>query len=472
MSINSACNCCEAPPVVAEPIIEYVAISQYCNRDENCGELPCSSTEAVYNEEGDCIVAAQICSPNWEDLTPAEKCLAQKYLTETEVDRSGGGNHGRTKVRQYTIDEEGNCTLETICSGTKVTTTVETGTYTGPSGVPSPSCSNLTINGESEATTTVTDTYASPINPNDDCTITTEIECDGSSSSFISCEPLGGGDAFTQQCNTSFLKVDGACQWDGSYDGGDDDFDDNCLNAPGIADQYVEIVSETTITPSNLCSITTTYTNPLLTSKCAPVEFADYPAFITPSCQQLEDGESPAPELLVGQSYGEEAYNYINLRKPDVTSTQKIKYRVVHGPTPSCYLKVFFRAKIQPYKYEDCETGFAGDPPRTPSLTIDCVDPASYCTSRFSTAGAPTYSDLPPYEWNGSGNPCFTDNQKLFSACENKIYGATSLELIAEEMTSVSVEYKYSYIENYEPNWPDATGSQGCKPNGYPTTTC
>jgi hypothetical protein len=135
----------------------------------------------------------------------------------------------------------------------------------------------------------------------------------------------------------------------------------------------------------------------------------------------------------------------------------------------TCYLKVWFRKKIQTYKYEDCDTGFAGDPPRTPTANYDCN--AEPCSSRWSTDGPPTYENGPTYEWEGSGYPCIPDKAKLPSACKNDIYGEGEsyvLEAADGQNAVITLEYKWSAVRNYEPNWQDENGSQGCKPNGFP----
>ena len=465
--LNSACRCCSQPPTVIV-YLEHASVAQSCNTT-SCGELPCTSTEAVYDDEGNCITTEQACSPNWADLTRSEKCAAKRYLTITEVDRSGGGNHGRTRVRQYTADEDGNCDLETTCSGSRTETTVETGTFTTVSG-PTPACSSATKSGGSETTTTLTTTW------NNDCTTTTETECSGSSNTSFTCTSLFGGTTSTSICESDYLKIDGECQWQGEQDGTDDwgdpikePFNDNCLRSSALFNGAT-FESTLTITPSNLCKITTTYTGANEQGSCIPKALPSFPAFT--DC--TPDGEEPpeSPELEEGQGYASEAYNFKNPYNALITSKQNVKYRVIHGSSGTCYLKVWFRNKVQKYKYEDCDSGFAGDPPRTAPLTIDCNPPAPAieCSSRWSTDGEPTFVENGTYEWRGNGYPCLADEDKYQQACENIIHASGSgIKIVTpEENTSVTIEYKYSFIENYEPDWADENGCQGCKPNGYP----
>jgi hypothetical protein len=71
------------------------------------------------------------------------------------------------------------------------------------------------------------------------------------------------------------------------------------------------------------------------------------------------------------------------------------------------------------------------------------------------------------YVWQGTGYPCYAVKDKWSFDCENIIYGAEKT-VIPDENTDVTVEYKYSFVEGYEPDWGNENGCQGCKPNGYP----
>jgi hypothetical protein len=446
--LNSACNCCAQPPTGVNSI-EYVSIQQSCNAS-SCGFEPCTSTEAVYDEENNCVVPAQICSPNFEDLTPAEQCAGKRYLTVTTVDTSGGNNHGRTEVRQYTIDEEGNCDLETTCSGSK------TITYDFE-------CSG---EGGKQASFSSKTSYQY----NEDCTVTESLpECSGTSSNSNS------------SCSMTYFydAAENGCVWEGTEVDEEGDTYEVFGYGSGCCESTIGLPSTTTLTitqdPEPNCTITVTYSGENEQGSCSPEQLPPYPAFT----ECTPEGEEPPepPELEEGQGRGlleSTAYKFTNPNNPAIKSEKRIKYRIAHSPTGTCYFKMWVRKVILQYKWEDCDTGFAGNPPRTPAWDIDCDE--NPCTTRWSTDGDPTVEDVETYEWEGNGYPCFEDDTKLFSACENIIYSPEK-EIIAGENQEVVIEAKWSLIKDYEPNWPDENGEsrlagfggcQGCKPNGFP----
>jgi hypothetical protein len=348
------------------------------------------------------------------------------------------GNLGRTTVKQYTIDENNTCTSTTTCSGT----VTQTDTYEGES------CSG-----------SLSRTYT---HENCELGIGFFAACIGSSGTLNA--DLGffgwtGVSSYNQNCYPECKQYDGDGNLQGTSGGS------LCSGA------FCSVT--TTYSPPESCSGTITYTNEAQ-SVCTPKQFPSFPAFV----ECTPEGEEPPepPELESGQGYGSEAYKFTNPNNPQIKSEQKVQYRVEHGPTGTCYLKVWFRKKIQQWKYEDCDSGFAGDPPRTLPATINCNENGgSPCYSRWSTDGAPTYQDDGTYEWKGTRYPCYAEDDKVPSACENAIYSTEVKTLTAEENQLVTVEFKYSQIEDYEPNWPDKdcdappyTCSQGCKPNGFP----
>jgi len=389
----------------------------------------------VYGEEGNCISAATTCSPNWADLSRAEKCAAKRYLTVTTEDLSGGGTHGRTQVRQYTTDEDGNCDLETTCSGSRTDTTTFSAYCSG-----SESC---------------TQTY------NTDCNGTTS----GSGSGTVSAS-LGGG-----LCCESTVRSDctstGQLFWCDLEEGEDkgpfiDNFSCGSFQCPSTSE----------VSPAVACTVNVTYSEENEQGFCTPKTLPSFPEFYpfggVAQCEQPTE----TPELLGGQNqHGviatPNAYNFIDPYNPVITSKLHLKFRVLQlYPSFTCYTKVWFRNKVQKYKYEDCDSGFAGDPPRTAARTIDCN--TAQCYSRWSTDGEPTFVENGTYEWRGSGYPCYAEKDKAFTDCDNIIYGAEKT-VIPDENTDVTVEYKYSFVEGYEPDWGDENGCQGCKLNGFPT---
>lgn len=430
--VNSAClddeqestGCCKFPPNISVEL-EYVSARQDCN--STCGETPCTSTDAVY-EDGECVSAGQVCEPNWEDLTQAEKCAAKRYLTVTAVDRSGGEAHGRTQTKQYTLAADGDypiCNLTTSCSGSHTTTTTYSDYCSG-----SESCTKI---------------Y------NEDCSTT-----NGNGSGSVQAD-IGGGLCCTSSVNpdcTSEAEVH-YCEEDPT---GVPNFEGSCANfqCPG----------ETTSLPGVDCLTTITYTKEDTAGACIPTIFPAFPDFL--DCTPEDEEPPDPPELEVGQAYDEEVFKYVSPTNPASKSEQRIRFRVKHTPTGTCYLKVWFRKKIQTWKYEDCVTGFAGDPPRTPSWegVVDCE--ANPCTSRWSTDGAQTFEDAGFYVWQGTGYPCFADDSKPPSYCVNAIYSPEPVTVAATGNQSIEIEFKYSQLEGYEPDWGDENGYQGCNPNGFP----
>ena len=482
--LNSACRCCTQPPT---PVIgiQFVSASQSCSAP-SCGETPCTSTEAAYDEEGNCFSLETTCSPNYADLSRAEKCGAKRYLTVTTEDLSGGGNHGRTQVKQYTVDEDGNCDLETTCSGTHTVTTEEEGedsytseyTYSSdPDEDPISGCQG-SGSGTMNSTTVVKTTY------NNDCSATTTLEsCSGSSNYSSSFDCYFGGPGWSS-CTSTLTQVGEMCQWNG-WSAGEGDPEGEAIGTSCIFPDTTTVTHD----PPFACAVNVTYTGETEQGPCNPEQFPAFPSYafaLSPwaVCSHDEGYVPPdPPELEAGQWYFQYAHKYVNPHNPQIKSEQRVKFRVKHGPSGTCYLKVWFRKLVQKWKYEDCDTGFAGDPTwegGTPPANVNCDETllGSPCYSRWSTDGEPTFQDHGTYEWRGSGYPCYEDDDKLPTHCNNVIEGAEK-ELTAGENESITLEYKFSFAEGYEPNWPDGggsftpgvgqfNGSQGCKPNGFP----
>lgn len=437
------------------PSIENVTVSQNCSRSD-FGAIPGVSTEAVTgtdeNGETFCITPASIHSPEAVYVNLAEECNPQRYMTVTEVDRSGGVNHGRTAVTQYAI-VNGVRTSTTTYSGTRTTVTTINGSRVGVGE----NSSGIVRIGESTTTETETVTF------NSNGTTTVNVECQGSSSA---------SDNASSSCVSTYSKVGGSCAWQGTITQDDGygegvmetvPFDGNCLDAGFMGGESEEDPEEyettVTITPPVTCTITTTYTNPT-PANCSVPNLPAFPAFPQLFCQE---GEQEPINYLPGQ--GSEtnmlgyAARYVNA-DAGIDNIVNAMYRAVHVGTKTCYLEVWFRKKIQSMKYEDCDTGFPGDPPRTAALSVDCTryGGVAPCFARWSTNGAPTYENIADsYIWDGN-YPCL-------DAC----ISSPERSLTAEENTVVTLEYKYSNVKNYEPDWPDENGCQGCRPNGFPT---
>lgn len=129
-------------------------------------------------------------------------------------------------------------------------------------------------------------------------------------------------------------------------------------------------------------------------------------------------------------------------------NTTKLKIRIRHGATGSCYLKVWFKALFTPYD----DKNVAG-----PTETILFGED----------------SQLPPYIWNGTGNPCVKDQTKSIGDGDN-LYtepeDGTIIEFAEGDaeprngIMYVSID-KWSCLEGYEP---DNSDEENPQPNGYP----
>lgn len=108
-------------------------------------------------------------------------------------------------------------------------------------------------------------------------------------------------------------------------------------------------------------------------------------------------------------------------------------WRLHHHPTPTCYLKVWFKKIFSP---EDQGEPVILSPP-------------------------------PPYEWFGTGNPCFPDPSKYVFDLDNRIFFGGEELSEPTENGSVSIHiFKISFVEGYEP---DDDASVDTRLNGFPT---
>lgn len=117
---------------------------------------------------------------------------------------------------------------------------------------------------------------------------------------------------------------------------------------------------------------------------------------------------------------------YRNL-SPDETSltVRELEYRVLHVPTGTCYLKVWPRSRFTP------EGG-----------------------------GSDVLTNLTPYEWIGSGNPCLSDSAVAYDHANNAITGASAPQDYPTSDGTTTVEiYKWSCVNGYIP--PDDGSANG-----------
>ena len=95
---------------------------------------------------------------------------------------------------------------------------------------------------------------------------------------------------------------------------------------------------------------------------------------------------------------------------------RRFKWRLKHAPTGTCYLKAWLQSRFVP------ETG------------------------------AEVITPLTPYEWSGSGNPCFTDDTKPPDHEDNEILGADSEQMEPSTDGETFIEIvKFSCVEGYDP---------------------
>jgi hypothetical protein len=340
---------------------------------------------------------------------------------------------GSTRTTTCSEPVDGKCPpCNTVCAGTVVETFIGSGSRDssydwGPTWY-------RTETGNGSVTTTITTTY------NSDCSKSSDGTCSGTSTNKVTLtksptstypyQPL----KIVEQCDATASWEDGVCRWtgkatttitteeDGEYIDSERDVIGPCVEVP-LTDYTVEPE------PQEQTTEYSSPTEPVETEECEEEQGTDtFPDFI----ECTPEGKEPTtPELEDGQGYSNTAYNYES-EENSSTASQKIKYRVEHRLGSNCYLKMWIKRTTTP---ED---------------------------------GAPTTSEEPTYEWNGTGAPCFTDGKKAFCLCENTVYGPERTVTASKgEAITIGI-LKYSFVKDYEPNDPDEFGDQGDKPNGFP----
>lgn len=145
--------------------------------------------------------------------------------------------------------------------------------------------------------------------------------------------------------------------------------------------------------------------------------FPSYPSW------ESDGGAAPTGD----QGYLESAEN---IRSGISFAQTKIKYRVRHLPTGTCYLKVWISTVFTP----------TGGSPGTPVITS--------------------------YEWTGSGNPCIAVTTDPVDAESQKI-NSTETEVAVPSTNGETqvVILKWSCVSGYEP---DISDDENPQPNGFP----
>jgi hypothetical protein len=218
----------------------------------------------------------------------------------------------------------------------------------------------------------------------------------------------------------------------------------------------------TTVTYSGPISDEETFT-PDPECEAEQIPFPEFPDKCLFGCETDDDCDD-LPELEEGQGYEQTAFDF-SLNGEILE--QKFKYKIVHSASATCYLKVWTREKI--YKYVK----------KTPDLTnlLDPNDPCyqpnpqNYQYWEADEEEPFSYEGEQTYVWGGPTvkNGLCVDPEKGLGHCDN--YEESSVRtVIATNGQEVFLEMKYSFVEGYEPDWPDEPNS--CKPNGFPNTNC
>jgi hypothetical protein len=349
-------------------------------------------------------------------------------VTKTcQPEQSGGGGGGECAG---VTDPEDTSECPTRYT-TRTTTTVISGTETY-----SASCGNgnfYSVSGGASVSATITETAT--------CGEAAVTNKTGSSS----------GSLKVIDCFSGFVFIDSSCESTLTNDGWSN-------NGPCIAGE-----SETTTTYSGAISDEEETFTPDPECEAEQIPFPEFPDKCRFGCQTDGDCDDP-PDLEEGQGYNQNAFDF-SLNGEILE--QKFKYKIVHSASSTCYLKVWTREKI--YKYVK----------KTPDPT-DLLDPDNPCyqpnpqnyqyweadeEEPFSYGGEQTYIWSGPTVKNG----LCVDPEKGVGHCDN--YEESSSRTVnAANGQEVSLEMKYSFVEGYEPDWPDEPNS--CKPNGFPNINC
>lgn len=164
----------------------------------------------------------------------------------------------------------------------------------------------------------------------------------------------------------------------------------------------------------------------------------------------------PADPLPEGQGYSGEAFKSYN-EDGRIKSEQYVRYRLVHTPSPSCYMKVWFVKQV-----------------------VDSLWNAPDISTQY-------FIDLEPYEWNGasgSNGYCLTNSQKFNTDKENIIIAGDIFDLDVgdvslgyERHVSIAIR-KFSVVKGYEPDEPTLgypfinDDSGRCNYGEYPRSQC
>lgn len=378
--MRSACNCCQEPPCI-KPVLEYLSVTDSCSI---CGFSMPSNASLTTDDAG------------------------KKFETETHVQHMVLSAPAILNGNQRT-----NLTVTTDC------TTVYKSEEDN-AGI----CTRKTF---SSIYHQVSHSYVEQQVPDSDpldWTFVTETN------NIVHTEFIGG--ICTAYLEIVVLAGEGTST--GPIYGGSCEFRDytGTLNWALAGRVYTNTITHEYVDSGSLIGTetqTVTFSDEKNHCDCAFPEFPAWPA-------------DPPVDLVEGQ--GRDGVAVRDWSLGGVTKTEtKIKWRITHHPTGTCYLKVWIRRLFHPTDDND-------------DLSAD------------------TTTDL-TYEWIPTTNPCIDDPSQIFLADDNLVYGDANDEGVPESNATVSFSVlKYSCVRGYEPDDPlgpddpPPDPEDPVNPNGFP----
>lgn len=358
-------------------------------------------------------------------------------VTKTcQPEQSGGGGGGGGCAGFTDPEDTSECPTR---YSTRITTTEESASFSYDETCET-SLWEERRRGSMNATTITTDT----------CEGTT-TERSGTSNLSVTFLTCAGTVFFTISCDST-LTNDG---WSGSRNG-------TIIDYPCV--QATETV--TTVTYSGPISDEEETFTPDPECEATQIPFPEFPDKCRFGCQTDGDCDEP-PDLEEGQGYAQSAFDFsINGEIVE----QKFKYKIVHSASSTCYLKVWTREKIYKFVKKTPDPDDLLDPNDDP-CQIPKPNPQNYQYWEADDEEPFSYGNEQTYTWSGSTvkDGLCIDPEKGLGHCDN--YEESSIRTVnATSGQEISLEMKYSFVEGYEPDWPDVPNS--CKPNGFPNTNC
>lgn len=195
---------------------------------------------------------------------------------------------------------------------------------------------------------------------------------------------------------------------------------------PPLVDDYVTFHNE--VTPTSVL--------------CCEDEYPNYDAKPT--------GLSPCQEVNVSTAYNFDIENYFK-------SNRQFKFKLVHTPSPTCYLKVWMRKRIKHYQYSESGDGkniFTNIFGLSNNFTVGNSENCFPEWTSDPNNEIITYEDIGTYVWDKRDGNCKPPYVYEYSKeVVPKITGSTEYEIIANSGTVVTLDWKHSLHEDYTPSW-------------------